>query len=92
MIELKCPMGKNIVKNWMYYDKHNKAMPDYIPQTQMQLLVTGRAWVDMAFYHPDLPLLVIRQEPIKEIQEMLIKQIAECIKIRDSALKVIEKG
>ena len=92
MIELKCPMGKNIVKNWMYYDKHNKAMPDYIPQIQMAMFVCEREWADLCFYHNQLPLLVIRQKADKEFHKVLKEQIAKCLEIRDSALVIIERS
>ncbi len=55
------------------------------------MLVCRREWCDLAFYHPDLPVLIIRQFPIPEIQDMLMKQIKVCIDLRDKALAVITK-
>ena len=91
MIEIKCLMAKNHVKNMVYYKKHKRVMPDYVPQTQMGMLVCEKAWCDVVFYHPDLPLLIIRQDPIPEFHEMLKKQLAECIKLRDESLKCLRE-
>jgi hypothetical protein len=33
---------------------------DYLPQCQGQMWVTGRAWVDLMFYNPDLPHRIVR--------------------------------
>ncbi len=91
LVEIKCLAAKNIVKNMVYFNKHKKAMPDYIPQAQMQLFVTGREWCDLVFYHPELPLLVIRQEKDRGIHKVLDEQIKKCLAIRDEALSVIQK-
>jgi exodeoxyribonuclease (lambda-induced) len=88
--EIKCLAAKNHIKNMVYYDKYKAAMPDYIPQTQMQMLVCEREWCDMMFYHPDLPPLIIRQFKIKEVQEILMVQLKACIEKRDQVLKIIK--
>lgn len=90
MVEAKCLISKNHVKSIIYYNKHKQAPTDYIPQIQMQMLVCERDWVDLVFYHPDLPMLVIRQEKIEEVQETLISQLQACIETRDEVLKVIK--
>ncbi len=92
MVEIKCLAAKNHVQVMVYYTKHKKAMPDYIPQTQMQLLVTKKEWCDLVFYHPDLPMLIIKQEPDEDLQKLLIEQLIKCVDLRDGALEIIEKG
>jgi len=92
MVEIKCLSAKHHVRNIVYYNKHKKAAPDYIPQTQMQMLVCEREWCDLVFYHPELPMLIIRQKVILEIQNALVAQIDRCIGIRDEALKIIESN
>lgn len=92
MVEIKCLAAKNHVRNMVYYNKHKKAMPEYIPQVQMQLLVCDRKWCDLVFYHPELPMLVIRQEQISEVLATLRIQINSCLKLRDDTLKIIEEG
>jgi hypothetical protein len=90
MVELKCLMAKNHVKAMVYYNKNKACMPDYIPQCQMQMLVCGRKWCDLVFYHPDLPILVIRQEADFQLQGMLLKQLVTCLETRDNTLEVIK--
>ena len=90
VVEIKCLASKKHVKNMVYYNKHKSLASDYIPQVQMQLLVCRRKWCDIVFYHPELPMLVIRQEPISGVQEMLITQLGNCLKLRDDTLKIIE--
>ncbi len=90
MVEAKCLIAKNHVKMMLYYNKHKKVSPEYISQVQMQMLVTGRQWCDIVFYHPELPLLIIRVDADFVIQALLVKQIVECLKVRDKALEVIE--
>lgn len=86
MLEIKCLKAENHIKAIMYYRKHKKSPPDYVQQTQGQLLVCGRTWCDLYFYHPDLPALTIRQEPIKEVMEPLLDQIANVIREREKIL------
>lgn len=57
--------------------------PDYIQQTQGQLLITGRQWCDLIFYHPKLPMLVIRQTAIPAVQSGLLEGIADLLAERD---------
>ncbi len=88
MIELKCLAAKNHVKAWL---DREKAAQDYTPQVQMQLLVTKYEWCHLVFYHPSLPLLVIKQEPIPEFQKLLTEQIEKCLKLRDKAVDILRK-
>lgn len=86
MLEIKCLKAENHIKAIMYYRKNKKCPPDYIQQTQGQLLVCGRKWNDLFFYHPDLPSITIRQEPIQEIMNPLLDQIANVIREREKIL------
>lgn len=90
LVEVKCLSAKNHVKNMVYYNKHKKLASDYIPQVQMQLLVCNKKWCDVVFYHPELPMLTIRQRPMPEVMVPLVTQIERCLKLRDEALKIIE--
>lgn len=80
LLEIKCFMPKNQVRMLL------KPEPDreHWPQLQGQLLVTGRAWVDIMFYHPKLPPAIIRvvrdEAYIAKLQvalDMLIKNVSE---------------
>lgn len=63
LIEVKCLKAERHMKAVAYHEKHGKPPTDYFAQTQGGLWVTGRKWIDTIFYHPDVPLLVIRQSP-----------------------------
>lgn len=86
LLEIKCLKPENHIKTILYFRKHKKCPPDYVQQTQGQLLVCGRKWNDLFFYHPDLPSLTIRQEPMQEIMTPLLEQIANVIRERDKIL------
>lgn len=58
LVEVKCPIGKTATE----YLRSGKMPPIYYQQTQGQLLVTGREWVDFVSYYAKLPLLVVRVE------------------------------
>ena len=45
------------------------------PQVQMQMLVTGRAWVDLVSYHPELPLVITRVERDEDYIALLSKTL-----------------
>jgi putative phage-type endonuclease len=63
MIEIKCLKAERHADVILYYGRNRRAPADYIVQAQAQMLVCERAWCDLVFYHPILPLLVIRQAP-----------------------------
>lgn len=88
MVEAKC-LPKLHVDALLYYKKHGKCPTDRIAQTQMQMLVCEREWNDVVYYHPDLPMLVIRQYPDEKIQKALKIQIAECINERDRIVELL---
>lgn len=83
MLEIKCLKAENHVKALLYFRRHGKCPPDYVQQTQGQLLVCGRQWCDLLFYHPDLPSLVIRIEPRSVLADALLAQIDCVIAERD---------
>lgn len=78
LLEIKCLKAENHVKALLYYGKHKKTPPDYVQQTQGQIMVCQRQWSDLVFFHPDLPSLVIRQEKNADLQVSLMAQI-ECV-------------
>lgn len=83
MLEVKCLKAENHVKAILYYRKHERCPPDYVQQTQGQLLIAEREWCDLVFYHPVLPPLVIRQEPNEDLFSALKKQRDYVLKERD---------
>lgn len=55
-LEIKCPAANTHVGHLLARQLDEK----HAPQTQGQLLITGRAWVDTVSYYPGLPTVVIR--------------------------------
>lgn len=83
LAETKSLKAENHVKAILYCKKHKKCPPDYVQQTQGQIFICERAWCDLIFYHPDLPLLVIRQERNDKFIEALKGEIDCVIEERD---------
>ena len=59
IIEIKCPSSDIHVD----YFLRGVLPTDYFQQTQMQLFVTGRKWVDFVSYFPGLKPLIVRAIP-----------------------------
>jgi hypothetical protein len=83
LLEIKNLTGKNHTKALMYYAKNMRIPTDYVPQLQMQLFVSGKAFVDIFFHHPDLPCLTIRQFSDPAIVAGLKSQLAAVLAERD---------
>jgi hypothetical protein len=58
ILEIKCPKPNTHIG----YLLSRSAEQEKTPQIQGQLLVTGRQWVDLMSYHPELPPLIVRVE------------------------------
>lgn len=86
LVEFKALKAENHVKAILYYRKHGYCPTDYVQQAQGQMLITARAWCDLVFYHPELPLLVIRQTPDVKLQGALCKQLPLLREERDRVL------
>ena len=73
LLELKCPAPhthvRYLIEGCMDDEKR--------PQVQMQLLVTGREWVDLVSYHPELPIVITRVERDEEYIALLAKVLDE---------------
>lgn len=72
VLEIKCP----IISTHVGYLLNKDEIPsDYFQQTQGQLLVTGREWIDFVSYFPGLAPLIIREEPEEVFQKLLKKEL-----------------
>lgn len=91
MVEIKCLMAKNHVKAIIYYQKNGRCPTDYVQQAQGQMWICGREWVDVVFYHPVLPVLIIRQTPDAEIVAGLVEQLPKVMAERETVLAAIQK-
>lgn len=67
LLEIKCPLMSTHVS----YLLKGVLPPDYFQQTQGQLLVTGRKWVDFISYYPGLKPLLIRVKPHNQFISIL---------------------
>lgn len=56
LLEIKCPAAHTHLK----YMLDKKLDASYMPQLQGQLLVTGRKWVDIISYYPEMKPVIIR--------------------------------
>ena len=91
LAEVKCLKAKNHVAAILYHQKNDQCPPDYIQQAQGQMMICGRAWCDTIFYHPDLPLLVIRQTPDTAFHAALRKGLVQVRAERDRAFQALSK-
>lgn len=72
LLEIKCP---NDTKFFRMIVEGIAVDPQYAWQCQMQMLITGRKWVDLCLYNPNFQqsFLVDRIKPDKEMQTALVK-------------------
>lgn len=89
LVEIKCLKTENHVKAILYHKKHGKCPPDYVQQTQGQIMVCDRLWCDLIFYHPVLPMLIIRQTPDAAVVAGLTGQLSYAIRERDRILEIL---
>ena len=89
MIEVKCLKAERHIEAILYYRKHGTAPPDYIQQTQGQLWIAERRWCDLCLFHPSLPLLVIRQEPVLPVIAGLTAGIPLLLQERDAIVSAL---
>jgi len=71
ILEIKCP----IISTHVEYLLGNKLPVKYFVQTQGQLLVTGKEWLDFMSYFPGLKPLITRVKPDKFFQAKLKREL-----------------
>lgn len=91
LVEIKALKAEHHIKAILYHRKYRAAPPDYIQQTQGQLMICERAWCDLVFFHPVLPLLIVRQVPRPEIQAAIRRELPLVCEQRDAALVVLRE-
>lgn len=92
LVEVKSLSAKRHIEAMMYHKKNGCCPPDYVQQTQGQMMVTGRSWVDLVFYHPQLPMLIIRQTPILPVVAGLAAGIKALLAERDSVVDMLRRA
>lgn len=90
-LEIKCLKAERHIAAVHYHQKHGRCPTDYVQQVQGSLLITGRAWWDLCFYHPDMPPLVIRHTPDPAMFAALTAGIAAVCRERDDQLASLRK-
>jgi hypothetical protein len=70
--EIKCPQ---VAKHIEFVLMEGKINPEYIPQVQGHLLVTGCHYLDWLSYHPDLPHALVRTERDEKFIKLLEEQL-----------------
>jgi hypothetical protein len=91
LVEVKCLKAENHIKAILYHQKHGRCPTDYVQQTQGQLWICERLWCDLIFYHPELPLLVIKQVPDLVIFKALAREIDLVTRERDTILEALRR-
>lgn len=72
VFELKCP----IMETQIEYLLGSKEIPTaYYQQTQGELFITGREWVEFFSYYPGLPPFIVREEPDQVFQRLLKREL-----------------
>lgn len=89
LVEVKCLKAENHVKAILYYQKHGRCQTDYVQQTQGQLWLCERQWCDLIFFHPQLPLLTIRQRPDAALHKALADAVTNVLRERDLVLSAL---
>lgn len=72
VFEIKCP---EIQTHVGYLLNPNEIPTDYFCQTQGELLVTGREYVEFMSYYPGIKPLIIREEPNHTFQRLLKEKL-----------------
>jgi hypothetical protein len=86
LLEVKCPMYKQHVKNLRSGEIDNK----YYPQVQGQLLLTKRDWCDWMSYHPDMPASIVRIERDDDYLEKLCDYLDHFLTEMDKVIGMLK--
>lgn len=81
LLEIKCPAPHTHVKYMLDQSIDRK----YYPQLQGQLFVTGRLWVDIISYHPEMQPVILRverDEPFIIDLAKLLKRVSNNVKTK----------
>jgi len=91
MVEFKCLKAENHIKTIINYQKNGKCPVAYIQQVQGQMMIAERDWCDLVFYHPELPLLVIKAWPIMAIMNGIKDGLEEVLEKRHETVATLNK-
>lgn len=91
MVEFKCLKAENHIKAILHYADTKTCLPEFLDQTQGQIMIGERKWCDLVHFHPDLPLLVIRQHGDTEIHKAQRDAVARVRAERDRVLAILQR-
>lgn len=81
LCEIKCP-SPHVHVGYLLTERISQ---DYWPQLQGQLWITGREWVDIISYHPDMAEKILRVERDEEYIELLAAEVtAFCDRLEET--------
>jgi len=89
MLEIKCLKAEKHVAAILHCVANGAPPSDYIQQVQGQMMISGRKWCDMIFYHANLDPYIIRVLPDPEMHEALLAGIKTLIETRDNAVNIL---
>lgn len=89
MIEIKSLKALNHTLALFEFHETGAGPADYRAQTQGQMMICGRKWCDLLFFHDLLPPFVIRQTPDGEYIEKLQAAIQTLLTRRDEILAAL---
>jgi hypothetical protein len=88
LVEIKCRSAKHHARCITGVEEIAERL-----QTQGYLWLTGRAWIDVVAYNPDLPKMIVRQYPEEEVQEMIGRQLDRfCAEMETAERKLRDLG
>lgn len=88
MIETKALKAVNHTSALREFVATGESPKKYNAQTQGQMMITGRKWCDLLFFHNLIPPFVIRQTPTTLV-DTIRQQLAAVCKERDEVLVAI---
>jgi len=89
-LEIKCKIAEHHLEACEHVYNTGTAPIEYVAQPQGCMLITGRKWWDLKFYHPNLPGIELRMYPDKDFHKVLRKQLKTVIRERDEYIKFIK--
>lgn len=89
LLEIKCPAEHTHVG----YLLTRSVDAEYLPQVMGQLWITGRKWLDIVSYHPEMPIAIVRVERDEAFIATLTNAVgAFSRELENKALELREKG
>lgn len=92
LVEFKCP-SEHVHVAYLLSETGDGVDKEYRVQIQGQLWITGRQWVDIVSYHPEMPEACHRVERDEEFIALLDARVMEFSRVLENrTLELIERG